>query len=96
MGEKRRSCKCSLCHIKRKVWEEKGFFGINDKYTGNPMIILKEHRGNLQGSEKNIIMELLKKYHPSLHLNPKDVLGVDLERAHWSTMPSRKKFDLKS
>ncbi len=92
MGKKRRTCKCPLCHIKRKVWEDKGFFGISDKYTGKPMIVLTEHRGNLQGDEKNIILKLKDKYHPTLFINPEDVMGVDLERQHWSTTLSRKKF----
>ena len=93
MGKKKRKCQCKLCHVKRKAWEEEDFYGINDKYTGKPMIVLKKHQSHLDGNyDRDRVIKLKEKYYPKLFVNPEDLMGVNLEREHWFTVLERSKF----
>ena len=67
---KRRN-KCGLCHVKRKLWEDDLFFGINCKKHFTLMIVLKEHKKELTEQEDKILKELLKERYPNRKVNTK-------------------------
>jgi len=54
-----RKSKCKLCKIKRPHWEEGSFFGVRCKNKHVPIIMLKEHKKNLNKSEQEELKSLL-------------------------------------
>lgn len=59
---------CSFCKPKKMDWEESGFYGYRCKECQGPtaFIVSKEHRGNLNAEEKELVSNLCKKHYPDL------------------------------
>jgi len=55
---------CKLCKVKRRLWEEDNFFGINCRKHFVPLIVLKEHRSELTKYEKEKVKSLITKHYP--------------------------------
>ena len=78
MGRRSKNKKCGLCSIKRKDWEDQGFFGVNCKNKFIPMIVCGEHRTELTDEELEKVRNLAKDYYPNCKL--KVIQNVN---GHW-------------
>ena len=58
---------CDLCHVKNKAWSEGRFFGIASckDHPGQPLIVLNEHRVELDEEEMVEIERLAQKRLPN-------------------------------
>lgn len=84
---KHRTKKCSLCKVKNKYWENGLFFEINCKHHFIPMLVLKQHKGNLTEEEKMVLMEIIDTRHPGKFPNG----SMSHSNEHWHTHITKKK-----
>ena len=78
--------KCKLCKVKRKEWEERNFFGVKCNKHFVPLIVLCEHRSEINKVEEEVLKNLIKKYYPGWFID--DTISDSDE--HWHIHLSRK------
>ena len=57
---------CDLCHVKNKAWKDGRFFGIAycKEHPKQPLIVLNEHRAELNKEEMVEMERLAQKHWP--------------------------------
>jgi len=61
--------KCKMCKVKKKLWESENFFGVKCNKHFMPLIILKEHRIEINKKEINELLKICVKKYPRLFLD---------------------------
>lgn len=82
--------KCKLCKVKRRVWEEENFFGVECNKHFVPLVVLEEHRNKLTVNEKETLTRLIKKHYPGWYSDT-TILDSDV---HWHVHLTRKRKNL--
>ena len=72
---------CDLCHVKNKTWSEGRFFGIGAcrNHSKQPLIVLNEHRAELDEEEVVEMERLAQKHWPGSRARGK---GMRSNRFH--------------
>ena len=76
----KRSKKCQLCSVKRKMWENENFYIIECKHHYVPMIVLTEHRAQLTADEIIEVEKIRQERFPELRARKKGMTSI---RDHW-------------
>ena len=78
--------KCKMCKVKRKLWEDKNFFGVKCRTHFVPLIVLEDHRNKISVDEKKAVLEIVKERYPKLYFDN----TISDSDEHWHIHLSKK------